>query len=360
VLTGIGRYAWELASRLPQHPDVDTVQYYRQGNWVKEPGALLQIPLPGHPRARARIRVRTPRWFRDRLVKWDCRGRVFHGPNYFIPACAEVGVATIHDLSVFKFPETHPVDRIKQFEQLFMDSISRSSQLITDTETTRREVVDFLGWPAEKVTAVPLGVSRDFAPQSEIALAPRLSKYGLTPGGYSLCVSTLEPRKRIGNLLQAYQDLPAQLRERFPLVLVGSPGWLSEALHKEIERLSNQGWLRYLGFVPEADLPALYSGARAFIYPSIYEGFGLPVLEAMASGVPVITSNRSTLPEVTKGAALTIDPDDIDALRQCIETGLSDETWRSSAKSLGLAVASEYSWDRCIEQTVRVYKSVGQ
>jgi alpha-1,3-rhamnosyl/mannosyltransferase len=185
-----------------------------------------------------------------------------------------------------------------------------------------------------------------------------LAKYGLRHGGYALCVSTLEPRKKIAHLLQAYQCLPQRLREQTPLILIGSRGWLSEQLQQEIERLAQQGWLRYLGFVPEADLPALYAGARTFIYPSSYEGFGLPVLEAMASGVPVVTSNRSSLPEVTKGAALLVDPDDIDALSRSIEAGLSDQPWRDGAIASGLAVAQGFTWDRCIEQTVHVYKNI--
>lgn len=120
--------------------------------------------------------------------------------------------------------------------------------------------------------------------------------------------------------------------------------------------MAAQGWLRYLGFVPEADLPALYAGAHAFVYPSIYEGFGLPVLEAMASGVPVVASMFTSLPEVTQGAALLVDPDDIDALTQGIFNSMYDEPWRETACKAGLAIAQSYTWSRCVDQTVDVYK----
>jgi len=358
VLTGIGRYAWELASRLPQHPQVEDVRYYRQGHWVKEPGVLLQVDAAHGRRAGLLRHLRVPRRLRERVLGWNCRGRVFHGPNYFLPQCADIGVATIHDLSVFKFPETHPLERIRHFEREFNNSVSRAAHLITDTEATRQEVMDFLSWPAEKISAVPLGVSANFRVRAGYELQAGLKKYGLTQDGYTLCVSTLEPRKKLGNLLQAYESMSQPVRDRYPLILVGGAGWLSESLHRDIDRCSGQGWLRYLGFIPESDLPVLYSGARAFVYPSIYEGFGLPVLEAMASGVPVVASNRSSLPEITKGAARLVDPDDIDALRVSIEIVLSDEAWRSTAKLQGLAVADGFSWDNCVDQTIRVYERI--
>lgn len=358
VLTGIGRYAWELTSRLPQHSSVRDVKYYRQGQWVEDPERLLRPPLPVTGRGRKKWRIRTPKWLKEQALHWNCRGRIFHGPNYFLPSCADIGIATVHDLSVFKFPETHPMERLQHFEREFKASLKRAAHLITDTEATRQEVIEYLAWPAENITAVPLGVSPCFAPKPALELAPCLHQYGLTPGGYALCVSTLEPRKKIGSLLKAYERLPRQLREQYPLILAGGAGWLSDELHQEIDRLSAQGWLRYLGFVPERDLPALYAGARTFIYPSIYEGFGLPVLEAMASGVPVVTSNRSSLPEVTQGAARLVDPDDMDALRISIETALCDDLWRERARSLGLQVAQGYSWEQCTQRTVDVYRSI--
>ena len=168
----------------------------------------------------------------------------------------------------------------------------------------------------------------------------------------------MEPRKKIDRLLSAYRLLPQAVRQLYPLILVGSSGWLSEALLAEVARLSSQGWLKYLGFVPQSDLPALYAGARAFVYPSVYEGFGLPVLEAMASGVPVVASPFTSLPEVTRGAALLVDPDDVDALTSAVHRSLVDENWRQTAITSGLAVAQTFSWDRCADQTIKVYQSI--
>lgn len=366
-LTGIGRYTWELASRLPQQLGVEQVRFYRQGHWVSDPTTLLQEPEQVSV-VQPRGRLKWPRWIRRSVTQHsaraavkECQGKVFHGPNYFLPQCADLGVATVHDLSIFKYPQTHPLERIKHFEREFEQSMSRAVHLITDSEATRLEVIDYLGWAPEKITAVALGVSNSFMSAQMFnapVLAACLQRFGLMVQGYTLCVSTLEPRKKIDHLLQAYQCLPARLRALYPLVLVGGSGWLSDDLHQNIERFSRQGWLRYLGFVSEADLPCLYAGACTFTFPSIYEGFGLPVLEAMASGVPVVASSMSSLPEVTQGAALLIDPDDITEFAENLVRSLEDEHWREAAIQQGLAVSRGMTWDQCVEKTAAVYKKL--
>ncbi|WP_262966477.1 glycosyltransferase family 4 protein [Methylobacter psychrophilus] len=349
-LSGIGRYTWELASRIGHVQGIEQVRYFRNGEWIDDPTSLLGGASPSRKRY-----YNLPRWAKDWYWQQTCRGNVFHGPNFFLPPYAENGIVTVHDLSVFKFPETHPVARLREFDKLFQRTLDSAVHLITVSETTRQEIIDYLDWPAEKITAIHNGVSALFAPQTSEILMPFLSRYGLRYGGYILCVSTIEPRKRIDALLDAYNQLPASLRAIYPLVLVGGKGWRSESLHEQIERGQNAGWLHYLGYVPEADLPALYAGARLFVYPSIYEGFGLPVIEAMASGVPVLTSNRSCLPEVAAGAAMLINPDDMDALTIGLEEGLIDSEWREKAIACGLKVAARYDWAECVKQTAAVY-----
>lgn len=362
TLTGVGRYVHELACLLPMKLGVENLDFYRNGQWIKDPKTLLTKPDKHQKAALAQknpaFKIKPPRLLRQSLLNWKCHGKVFHGPNHLIPQCADNGIITIHDLSVFKFPETHPADRIAQFNQQFSLSVARASHLITVSNATRLEVMSYLGWPAEKITAVHNGVSDAFSPKSADIISACLHRYGLTYGGYTLCISTLEPRKKIERLISSYQTLPQAVRCRYPLILAGSSGWLSDALLAEIERLSPQGWLKYLGFVPQDDLPSLYAGARAFVYPSTYEGFGLPVLEAMASGVPVVASPFTSIPEVTQGAALLVDPDDVDALAAAVHRSLGDENWRQTAISSGLAVAQTFSWDRCADETIKVYKSV--
>jgi glycosyltransferase involved in cell wall biosynthesis len=350
-LTGIGRYTHELSRGLRFAKNVEDVRFVSNGRWVKDPELLL---LPAEKKRPSLLRMNSPRWLREPLMRRFCRNRVVHGPNYFLPTCAEIGVVTIHDLSVFKFPETHPLDRIKQFEREFHRSVSRAAHLITDTETTRREVLQFLGCSNDRITAVPLGVDQGFAPKSPAELNGYLTPLGLEAGGYALCVSTLEPRKNIGQLIVAYRMLAPRLRKHFPLVIAGDSGWLSNDLKRDIDSCRAEGWLHYLGFVRGVDLPLLYAGARVFAYPSSYEGFGLPVLEAMASGVPVVAANCSTLPEVCGGAASLVDPFDCAALSEAIRKALNGDGTTEKIQ-LGHLVAGERTWSSTIARTAQIY-----
>lgn len=355
-LTGIGRYAWELARRLPQSAGLEEVCFLRHDRRVAEPARFL-VSEPSPTRS-AGLKLVSPRWWRRMMVRRSCRGYLVHGTNFFLPDWAETGVVTVHDLSVFKFPETHPADRVRHFESNFSRSVGRAAHLVTDSEAIRGELIEYLGCAPDHVTAVPLGVDPEFSPRTPSSVEPLLRTLNLQHHGYTLCVSTLEPRKRVGHLLLAYGRLPAVLRDRYPLVLAGGSGWLSDELRGAIDSAVTEGWARYLGFLPQQQLPDLYAGARLFAFPSLYEGFGLPVLEAMASGVPVIASNRASLPEVTGGAAILIDPDDIDGLAAALQSGLEDNLWRERARENGLAVARRFTWDRCAEQTVSVYSRV--
>lgn len=354
-LTGIGRYTWELAQRLPLHPEVQGVGFFRSGRWVSDPGQLLSSHA-AFVRPTSRQWPKLPRWAQRWSTSLACRGKVFHGPNFFLPLCADKGVITVHDLSVFRFPETHPVERVRQFERDFSRSVAQAAHVITDSQTTCAELMAFTGLDASRVTAVPLGVSAAYKPLTDEELAEPLRKYGLSPRAYGLCVSTLEPRKKIEQLILAWERLPSALRSTCSLILVGSKGWLSESVQLRINQGTTQGWMRYLGYVPEADLPLLYAGAAVFVYPSTYEGFGLPPIEAMACGVPVVVSDSSCLPEITQGAALMVNPDDVVAFATALEKSISDEVWRSSAVKAGRQVASTYTWHHCVSETVKVYR----
>lgn len=348
-LTGIGRYCLELARRLPGSSGVGKVKYFSGMQWMDDIEPLISdkwVPIRRGNLAR--------------LHDWRCRRAarrsVIHGPNFYLPEWAEQGVLTVHDLSVLLYPETHPAERIAAFERTFLRSIYQAKVLITDSETVRQELLATFGFPEERIKKIPLGVSRPTANTLDQHTA--LRSVGLSASSYVLCVSTFEPRKRIDLLISAYSNLPPVTRDRFPLVLVGASGWCNDALNLTIAEAVSQGWMKSLRFVSEAMLQALYAGAALFVYPSQYEGFGLPPIEAMAHGVPTIVSDAACLVEITKGAARVIDPMDLDSFSASIAEALEDEQWRRAASKAGYIVADGYNWNNCISETVEVYRSV--
>ncbi len=361
-LTGVGRYCWELASRLHDEPDIGCVTYWRGNEQILHPAQLLRgegLGLRPYTRLRrwALRRARNMGVLNESALWPKHHGvELFHGPNFMLPRWVESGVITVHDLSVFLFPETHPVARIRAFEQDFKDSLSRARRIITPSQAIRRELAEFAGIDLGLITAIPMGVHGAFAPVRESELQAVLTRLRLPKDGYGLTLATLEPRKRIDLLLAAWRVLPDNLRTRYPLVIAGASGWKNASLRAQIDEAVAEGWAIFLGYVADTDLPALYSGARLFAYPSIYEGFGLPPIEAMACGVPVVVANCSCLPEITGGAAALIAPEDIEGTAVKLANALVDDAWRALAIDLGLKVASGYSWERCIRKTVALYE----
>lgn len=351
-LSGIGRYTWELCKGLTERADIDPLYFYRNRYLVDEPASLLS-ESECRPTG-----TRQLRWLQRWQARRALRSTLVHAPNYFLPADAGHGVITVHDLSVLRFPETHPIDRVKTFEKEFQSSLGRAAHVITDSETIRRELIETFAVPAIGITAVPLGVERRFRPMHSDEIGPILNRFGLTSQGYGLSVAAFEPRKRLSELIAAWRELPKLLRDRCPLILAGTPGWRNEALREAIARGEAEGWLKHLGFVEDSLLPFLYAGARVFVYPSTYEGFGLPPIEAMASGAPVIVSGQSCLREICGDGAFYVDPSDLVAFTSAIEMNLEDEQRRLALVRRAVDRAALYTWDRCVGDTVAVYRKI--
>ena len=370
-LTGIGRYAYELGSRLPGVAGIENVRYFRDGR-VRD--GLPERPTAGRTeQAGNRLRrlagslpvlVEAYRRFSAVMQERSLRefgNYVFHGPNYYLPVHSGPCVATFHDLSVFLWPECHPARRVRYMQKELPRAIKRASALLTDSEFTRQEVSAYFGWPLNRIVVAPLAASSAYRPMSPAEATPVLSKWRLSFGAYSLFVGTLDPRKNVDMLLDVYERMPTSLRVRMPLVVAGFEGWKSAQTIARLRAGECDGWAHYLGFVDEASLPALYAGARIFLYPSRYEGFGLPVLEAMAAGVPVICSDAASLPEVTgnDGAEL-VASDDADAFYDALIRALEDDAWCAKARDRGLERASHFSWDKTVSATLTAYKLAGQ
>jgi glycosyltransferase involved in cell wall biosynthesis len=369
-LTGIGRYTLALAQRLGRQAAVKELLY------LSGTGLSAQLPeavAEGHdsaftPTMRSELRKRLSMSvaaqavytrlaaFGQRLRLSHARPDVVHGTNFWLPKSSAAGVLSVHDLSLYTFPECHPPERLITLIPRLEASIRRATVLLTFSEAVRAEVIRHFSWPESAVYTVPHGRTDSFRPHAATELQRVLGNHQLTPNGYTLFVGTIEPRKNLDTLIDAYEALPPALRAHWPLVVVGGRGWESSHLHARMSTAMSRGWLRYLGYAPERALPALFAGARLFVFPSHYEGFGLPVLEAMASGTPVVCSDVPALMELVGDAALCAPAADQDGLRRRLEQGLSDEVWRDRARSMGLTRAAHYDWERSAQQTTVVYR----
>jgi alpha-1,3-rhamnosyl/mannosyltransferase len=364
-LTGIGRYTYELALRLQESPEITDLQFFAGRSFLPELPTAANESGSGYGLKRLIqknfLAVEAYRLLMPMLRKAALKGHddfLYHSPNYYLPPFAGRSVATFHDLSPFTWAHCHAPQLVRYLQKELKATLVRADALITDSEFTRQELASYFSWPVERIHTVPLASSPEFHPRPAEALHATLAEYGLQANGYTLFVGTIEPRKNIETLLAAYSRLPLALRMRWPLILTGYHGWRNEAIHQKLESAKREGWARYLGFIPSENLPLLFSGARLFAFPSLYEGFGLPVLEAMSSGVPVVCSNSSSLPEVAGDAALMCAPLDDIELTRLLERGLTDDAWRKVTVINGLRHAQRFSWERCARETLQVYRRV--
>jgi alpha-1,3-rhamnosyl/mannosyltransferase len=368
-LSGIGRYSLELARHLPEQAAVEEVAYLR-GNQVQ---AAFDFDAVAIPPQTSRARQLIKRFLPYDLVLGPYRSRkaralaaslqpysdyIFYSPNFTVPSVSGRSVVTLHDLSVFHFPEFHPRDRVNYLKDQVHHSVEKADRLVTDSEFVRTELLQLFQLAPTKVIAVPLGVDESFRPRQGDELQRVMRQYGLRPGHYLLSVGTIEPRKNLAGLLQAYKQLEDSLRRRYPLVLVGAYGWNSGPLMEEVRHLQAAGEVIYLDYVPEQDLPLIYAAATAFCYFSFYEGFGLPVLEAMSSGVPVVCAATSALPELFCDGSIQVDPHDTRAMSMALQQALVDDGWRSAAGRQGREHSRKYTWGRTAASLVDVFKGL--
>ena len=279
---------------------------------------------------------------------------VFHATNYLLmhPVQRAKRVVSIHDLTLILFPEWHPAKRLRHMRAGLRASAEAADRIIAVSRATKDDIVKHLAVDPERVAVVPEGVDSSCRPLPRAEVEAALAPLGLAYGAYLLFLGTIEPRKNIGRLLDAAMQAGADVG---PLVLAGADGWGNDELRPRIADLTRQGRVRALGYVPETLRPPLLGGARAFLYPSLYEGFGLPLLEAMACGTPVVTSDVSSLPEVVGDAALLIDPLDVDGLAGAIRRLWDDDILRSDLRARGLVRAREFSWERTARLTLEAY-----
>ena len=257
---------------------------------------------------------------------------------------------TIHDMTCWLMPELHPAANLRA-DRSFAEVLTRADAAIADSENTKNDAIRVLNLPPERITVIHPGVPDAYFEASPDRVRDIRERYRLNRP-FVLFIGTIEPRKNVNTLLDAYAALPGSLREEFDLVVAGPKGW---APAETWNRLSE---IRYLGYVPECDLAPLTAAATVFAYPSLYEGFGFPVAQALAAGVPVVTSNISSLPEVAGGAALLVDPRSRNELRDAMIRLLQSPNLRMELSSRGRCRARDFRWEICAARSLRFFEEV--
>ncbi|HEX9027854.1 MAG TPA: glycosyltransferase family 1 protein [Anaerolineales bacterium] len=342
--TGIGRYAAELLAALRR---VSPEHEYLPLTWGRE------------------VVMRTDRRLRWQQVELPRRARaagaaLLHVPGFDAPFWRPCPVVlTVHDLIGRIFPENLPPVARFYWAWWLPRSVHWAQRIIASSENTRRDLERLLGISSQKVSVVPLGVDPAFHPIDDPeVLQPVRVRYNL-PADFFLYVGTLEPRKGLDTLLDAYTKVVSRFPEQH-LVIAGQRGWYTDYLFRQVQQLGISQRVHFTEYVAAGDLPALYNLGRAFIFPSRYEGFGLPPLEAMACGTPVISSNASSLPEVVGEAGLLVPPDQPEALAQALAGLLEDPELQVKLRARGLERASQFTWEATARGVLAVYRSVGE
>ncbi len=294
-------------------------------------------------------------------VLWRDHPAVLHCPVNVMPlATLCPTVLTIHDLGFMRFPDRYRAAKRRYLHALTTLSAKRAAHIITPAESGRQEVIELLKVPPAKVTAIAEGVGPHFRPRPLVEIAAWRQAQDV-PDRFVLYVGTLEPRKNLPLLLKAFARWrtaePAQAQD-VKLVLGGAKGWLYEEIFRLVEELGLAEVCQFRGYISENDLPLWYNSASCFVYPSVYEGFGLPPLEAMACGCPVVTSNTSSLPEVVGQAGIMVGPTDETGLAAALSRLMTDKTEQARRREVGLAQAARFSWEAAARQTLEIYRQV--
>ena len=290
------------------------------------------------------------------MLRWRNLSFLYHEPNFIPFTCDCPTVVTIHDLSVLVHPEWHPADRVAYFEKNFHRGLAQASHFLAISEFGRQEIIRTLNILPDRVTRTHMGIRRGLGPLAQQEVASALARLGLPPQ-YLLYLGTIEPRKNVLNLMKAYSALPQELRSHWPLLLVGGWGWNTRDIADYFYHEARHRGVIHLGYVKDRYLAAVYNGARALVYPSLYEGFGLPPVEMMACGGAVIASTAGALVETVGTKAHLVHPKDIGGWRDAMARVLQDNDWTRSLRQGVIEVAKSYTWDRCAAATLAVYRS---
>lgn len=355
---GIGRYTRGLINALAT---IDAENEYtllvsRDSPPEKKPALPPNFRFKTLPLSERRLTIL---WHRLNLPlyidQWAGPFDLFHSPDFVLPPLRKTpGILTVHDLSFMQHPDGALPKLRAWLNKVVPQSVARAQHILADSESTKFDLETILGVSSEKITVIGAGVDSRFKPvDNENRLADVRRKYNL-PQKFILSLGTLEPRKNFDGLIRSFDRIQADFPD-LHLVIAGGNGWLTESIFRAASASPSKSRIHLPGFVADDDLPALYSLAHLFAYPSHYEGFGIPVLEAMACGVPVVTADNSSLPEVAGGAALLISATDTDALAEALRRLLTDSSLRQKCIGLGLKQPPQFTWRGAAQNLLSVY-----
>ncbi len=376
--TGIGHYTAQVLRCLRAQASSDRIEGF-PGPWVQKCRALgrtlrsrllpeseAAAPGPtagpsrpgwrawcaGRARALARKCLEAELHFRGRRGAFD----LYHEPNN-IPLAADLPtVVTVHDLSVLLHPQWHPRSRVADYEAHFQNGLRQCRRFLAVSEFTRGELIHQFGLRPDQVACTYNGVRPGLGPMADVDVQAALRSLRLPPS-YFLYLGTIEPRKNLLTLLRAYVKLPVEVRERFPLLLAGGWGWNSADVAAFLHDEARHRGVLYTGYLPEEDLGAVLNGARALVYPSFYEGFGLPPVEMMACGGAVICSTAGALVETAGGRAHLVEPLDEEGWREALHRAATQDDWLAELRRGAAAAVRHFTWDRCAADTLAVYRA---
>lgn len=359
---GSSRYIYHLLRELRRLDGPEEfVAYVSAGHTPPElaPTPHFRLAPTRRPTDRALLRILWEQFQLPRKLTRDGIG-VLHGTVNALPvAWRGPSVVTILDLTFLVMPHAfNPGNRV-YLAWAVRAACRTAKRIITISEATRRDVVRLLRVPAQRVTRIYCGVDERFRPITDPGEIAAFRTQRRLPEQFILYLGTLEPRKNLSRLVQAYASLRRRGATSYPLILAGGKGWGERAILAQIEDSGYADTIHCVGYIPEREIPLWYNAASLFVYPSEYEGFGLPPLEALACGTPVVTSNTSSLPEVVGDAGILVDPRDTDAIAEGMLRVLQDEALRTELALRGPARASRFTWQRMATETLAVYRAVG-
>ena len=365
--SGIGNYAYNMAKELAKIDKKNAYTLFPFFYYIYHPEFKGFETSISNPNFKLKYKHLSKKWIdyiwmESGIDKKEIIGdvNIFHSTSFSAPENVKSKlVVTIYDVSFITHPQFHQKANIEHCNYGTMEAVKHADIIIAISEHTKDDLIKYFNCPSEKIKVTYLGYDKEiFRPIKEEAEIEKVLKKHKIDKPFILNLGTVEPRKNIEGLIRAYSLLANNLKDKYDLVIGGGKGWLDSDLYPLIQELKLEDKIKFLGYVDEEDLAYLYSATACFIYPSFYEGFGLPVLEALACGAPVISSDISSIPEVIGEAGILIDPRKNEEISAAIGKLLDDTSLQDTLKKKALLQAKKFSWEKCATQTLEIYESL--